>query len=245
MTHDARGDVRGSVQASEAVREGVRLGIRDALAHEVDWTSVRTMRRLAFAGALGLASASAAVALFARGSPDRADPMHLALCAAAWSSVLVIAYAFVLLRVGSRRWPVAQASAVALLGLAVAVLMGIACPHPQMLAWWSGTPLGGLAQSRLGLDASTVCLGLCLAIIAGGVASFLAIVAGWTAPGVLLSSALLFVIVWPAVAVQSLGMSPMTLISWTIGLALGSWIGVAAARSLWRALQILLRRPAH
>ena len=243
MTPDGSGDPVGSVRASEAVREGVRLGIRDALARDVDRTSARTIRRLAVAGGLGLASAATAVALFARGSHDRAEPLHLALCAAAWSSVLVIAYAFLLLRVGSRRWPVAQASAVALLGLAVASLMGIACPHPMMLDWWIGTPLGALAEGRLGLEASTLCLGLCLAVIAGGVASVLAAIAGWAAPGALLSSALLFVVVWPALAVQSLGSSPTTWISWTIGLALGSWAGVAAVRSLGRGLQ-LFRRPA-
>lgn len=237
-------DLRGSVRASEAVREGVRLGIREALARDLDRTSSRTVRKLGIAGALGLASASAAVALFARGSHERMDPMHLALCAAAWSGVLVIAYAFVLLRVGSPRLPVAQASAVALLGLAVAGVMGIACPHPMMLEWWAETPLGALAQDRLGLEASTLCLGLCLAVVSAGVAAFLAGLAGWAAPGVLLSSALLFVILWPAIAVQSVGSSPTAFLSWTIGLALGSALGVAIARSLWRMLG-LVRRPAH
>lgn len=102
MTNGERIDLRGSLRASEAVRDGVRLGIRDALARDVDRTSNRTVRRLALAGALGLSSAAAAVGLFARGSPDRADPMHLALCAAAWSSVLVIAFASSLLRF---HWP--------------------------------------------------------------------------------------------------------------------------------------------
>jgi hypothetical protein len=238
------GDLRGPLQATEAVREGVRLGIRDALARDVDRTSVRTVRRLAIAGALGLASAAAAVALFARGASDRANPLHLALCAAAWSSVLVIAYAFVLLRVGSRRFPVAQASLVALLGLAVASFMGLVCPHPMMLDWWMETPLGGLVQDRLGLEASTLCIGLCLAVMSAGVASFVAAVVGWGGAGVVLSAGLLFVTVWPAIAVQSLGSSPTTLLSWTVGLALGSAIGVALARSLWRLLG-LVRRPAH
>ncbi len=236
-------DFRDSVRASEAVREGVRLGIRDALARDVDRTSTRTVRQLALAGGLGLASSGAAVALFARGSPGRADSMHLALCAAAWSSVLVIAYAFILLRVGSRRFPVAQASATALLGLVVASLLGIVCPHPLMLAWWMEPPMGAIAQSWLGLEVNTLCLGLCLAIIAGGVAFVLAAIAGWVAPGVVLSSALLFAVVWPAVAVQSIGTSPTTLISWTIGLGFGSLIGVAAARGSWRALR-LVRPPA-
>lgn len=235
------GDPRKSLRASEAVREGVRLGIRDALARDVDRTSGRTIRRLAVAGALGLTSASMAVALFARGSDDRAQPLQLALCAAAWSGVLVVAYAFILLRVGSPRWPVAQASAVALLGLAVASAVGIACPHPQMLDWWIGTPVGSFAEGRLGLEASTLCLGLCFAIIAGAGASLVASLASWAVPGVLLSSALLFVLVWPAVAVQSLGSSWTTLISWTTGLAVGCWVGVGAARGARRGLQILHR----
>lgn len=241
MTDGERIDFRGSLRASQAVREGVRLGIRDALAHDVDRTSTRTVRQLALAGGLGLSSAAAAVGLFARGSPERADPMHLALCAAVWSSVLVIAYAFILLRVGSRRWPVAQASAIALLGLLVASVMGIVCPHPLMLDWWMETPAGAFAQSRLGLEVSTLCLGLCLAIIAGSVAFVLAAIVGWVAPGVILSSALLFAVVWPAVAVQSIGTSWTTLVSWTIGLGLGSLIGVAAARGLWRAFQLARR----
>lgn len=236
-------DEFGTVQEGAAVREGVRLGIRDALSRDIDRTSLRTVRRLGVAALLGVASACAAVALFARGSVDQIDPMHLAICAAVWSGVLVVVYAFVLLRIGSDRFPVAQASALALSGLAIAAVMGIACPHPMMLEWWVGTPIGALAQNQLGLEASTLCLGLCLAVIAGGIASFLAISIGWVVPGALLSASLLFVIIWPAFAVQSLGSTEPTLISWTVGLALGSTIGVAIPLAVRRVLP-RLRTPA-
>mgnify|MGYP005850511257 CR=1 FL=1 len=243
MTAGEGRDPQRTLEAAHAVREGVRLGIREALSHEIDRTSTRTIRRLVVAGVLGLATAAAAVAMFARGTSALVDPLHLAICAAAWSSVLVVAYAFALLRVGSRRFPVAQASMVALLGLAVAIAMGVACPHPMMLDWWMQTPLGDLVRNRAGLEASTLCIGLCLAFVSAGVGSFLAAAAGWAGAGVLLSAALLFVVVWPAIAVQSLGSSAEVLLSWTVGLALGSTLGVLVSRALWRLLWAV-RRPA-
>jgi hypothetical protein len=236
---------QGTLDATRAVREGVRLGVRDALAQDIDRTSERTMQRLLAAGLFGFSTASVAVAMFARGVSDRADPMHLALCSAVWSSVLVTAYAFALLRVGSRRLPLAQASAVALLGLAVAAGMGVACPHPMMLDWWMRTPIGDLVRDRFGLEASTLCIGLCVAVVSAGVASFLAAAAGWARAGASLSAALLFVVVWPAIAVQSLGSSPGTLLSWTVGLAIGSLLGVLLSRGLWHLIGTVRWRPAR
>jgi len=231
-----------ALESAAAVREGVRLGVHAALAEEVDRTNAATAMRLVGAGVLGLASASAAVALFSRGSPEHVDRLHLAVCAAVWSSVLVIAFAFVLLRVGSKRLPVAEAAALALVGLGLAALFGAAGPRPQMLMWWMDTPVGHAAAASLGVDASTLCFGVCLSLLAGAGATVVFALRGLPLPRLPLSALLLFVLVWPVVAVQSLGSSLATLASWSIGLALGSGMGLVIARALAALAMHAVRR---
>jgi hypothetical protein len=230
------------VADASARREAVRLGVRDALTGEVDRTSARTAIQIGVAGALGLASAVAAVGLFARGAMN-VDPFHLAVCAAAWSSLLVIAFALAVLRIGSRKLPLAESASLALVGLGLAAVLGFACPDPQLLMWWMDTPLGHAAAGIFGTDVSTLCMGLCLALIAGAGASVAFAMSSAANPGVLLPGLLLFVLIWPAVAVQSLGESSATLVSWSAGLAAGSLAGVATGALLRRAIRSLLPAP--
>jgi len=225
-----------------ARREGVRLGVRDALSREVDRTSTETLLLIVAAGGLGLAAAVVAVELFARGAPG-IDPLHLAVCAAAWSSMLVIAFALVLLRVGSPRMPVAESALLALVGLGLAGVLGYVCPDPRILMWWMDTPIGRAAESALGFQASTLCMGLCLALIAGAGAAVLLAVRRGSDPGIHLPALLLFVMIWPAVVVQSIDEPLVTFASWTLGLAIGAWLGVAAGAVARRAIQRMRPTP--
>jgi hypothetical protein len=153
--------------------------------------------------------------------------LHLALCGALWSGLLVVAFAFVALRIGTRRFPVAESAALALAGLGLVAVLGLVCPDPRMLMWWMDTPVGRAAESWLGAGTSALCFGLCLAGVAGAGASVLFALRGLGRGGVHLSAVLLFLLLWPVVIVQSLGSSPTTFAGWSIGLGLGAWVGVA------------------
>jgi hypothetical protein len=233
-------DVEERIPANAiARRDAVRLGVRDALAQEVDFTSRRTATRIAVAGGLGLATAIAAIALFARGG-STADPLRLAVCAAAWSSLVVVLFALAVLRIGTPRLPLAQSAVLALMGLALAAVLGVVCPNPQMLMWWMETSFGRWAAGTLGLEASSLCMGMCLALITGAGSAILVSVRAAGRASILVPAFLLFLVIWPSVIVQSMGESGMTLASWSIGLAIGACVGVAvgtlARRIFVRAL---------
>lgn len=209
-----------------ARREAVRLGVRDTLAREVDLTSRRTALRMVAAGGLGLVTAVAVTTLFARGG-SHTEPLYLAVCAAAWSSIVVVLFALVMLRIGTPRLPLAESSMLALVGLTLAAMMGIVCPHPGMLMWWMDTRVGVWAANSFGLEASSLCMGLCLSTIAGAGAAVLVSVRRTGRRSILLPALLLFVAIWPSVIVQSMDESAKTLVSWSVGLAIGAGIGVA------------------
>lgn len=116
-----------------ARRDSVRLGVRDALAQGVDLTSRKTASRLAAAGGLGFATAIAAIALFVRGAWI-ADPLMLAVCAAAWSSLVVVLFALAILRIGTPRLPLAQYALLALMGLGLAAVLGVVLSRDAVLS---------------------------------------------------------------------------------------------------------------
>lgn len=210
-----------------ARREAVRLGVRDALAREVDFTSRKTALRVSAAGGLGFATAVTAIGLFAPGG-STTDPVHFAVCAVAWSSLVVVLFALGMLRIGTPRLPLAESALLALIGLALAAVLGAVCPNPQMLMWWMETAFGRWATNALGLEASSLCMGLCLALVAGAGAAVLVSVRAAGRPSIFLPALLLFFAIWPSVIVQSMGESGMTLASWSVGLAIGACFGVAA-----------------
>ena len=210
-----------------ARREAVRLGVRDALAQEIDLTTRKTVLRMAGAGGLGLATAVSAVGLFARGGSSP-DSLYLAVCAAAWSSLVVVLFALAMLRIGTPRLPLAESSLLALIGLALAAVLGVVCPNPQMLMWWMETTFGVWATNTLGLEASSLCMGLCLALVAGAGAAIFVSVRAAGRPSIVVPAFLLFLAIWPSVIVQSMGESVTTLASWSVGLAIGAGFGVAA-----------------
>ena len=209
-----------------ARRDAVRLGIRDTLAQEVDFTSRRTASRIAASGGLGLATAIAAIALFARRGSG-VDPLYIAVCAAAWASFVGVLFTLIMLRIGTPRMPLAESALLALMGLALAAVLGVVCPRPQLLMWWMETAFGRWVASALGLETSSLCMGLCLALVAGAGSAILVSVRAAGRPSILVPASLLFLTIWPSVIVQSMDESSTTLASWSVGLAIGAAVGVA------------------
>jgi hypothetical protein len=234
------GDEAGRNPRGE-LREGVRRGISDALAVDIDRTSARTAGLLAVAGVLGLAGAVGSVVLFAGRSLPDGHGWHLALCAAAWAGLLVECFAVVLLRIRVRRIPLAQACALALLGLALAAVLGWVCPDPHYLDWWESTTPGALARGGGGRSASALCLGVCSAVLIGTSATIVLALRGITFRRAVLPGALLFLLLWPAVVLQSMGAPLPVLLLWSAGLLAGSYAGVALG--VWPARWLRRRIP--
>jgi hypothetical protein len=227
----------------EDIREGVRRGIRDALECELDRTSARTTGRVVAAGALGLLTACAALLLFSRSAMGELAGLPLALCAAAWSSLLVLAFTVVLLQVGTRQLPLAEAALLALLGFVLAAGIGAICPHPRIMMQWVNAAMGWVGQPADPSAAAALCVGLCTALLTGGGAAILLGLRG-VRFGVHLSAAMLFLVLWPAVFVQALGTGATTFVAWSVGVAAGAWSGVAAGAMLSRIARTAIRASA-
>jgi len=218
------------------LREGVRRGILDALALDLDRTGARTAGRLAAAGALGTAGAVGSVALFSGGLLRNGDGWYLAVCAAAWAGLMTACFAVVLLRIRTQRIPLTQACVLALLGLGLAAILGLLCPDPHHLAWWSSTTLGSLALDRGGPGAGAFCLGVCSALLIGSGATVILALLAISFRGAMLPGILLFLMLWPAVVLQSAGAAALVLAGWSAGLLAGSYAGVAIG--LWPARRL-------
>lgn len=239
-----RGGIResGGKGVREEVRQGVREGILETLSVDLDRTSARTAGRLAAAGILGLAAAVGAVVLFSGRALEAGHGWHLAVCAAAWAGLLVEAFAVVLLRVRLRRIPLAQAFALGLLGLGLAAILGLVCPDPHYLDWWESTALGGLAGRQGGPAASALCLGVCSALLVALGATLILALRGIGFRGALLPSLLLFLLLWPAVVLQTVGSPAEVFALWSAGLLAGSYAGVSLALRPARRLRARLTR---
>jgi hypothetical protein len=225
------------------VREGVRRGIRDALQGELDRTNTRTAGRLVAAGVLGLFTAWAALVLFSRSAMGDPGALPLALCAAAWAGLLVLAFTMVLLQVGSRQLPLAEAALLALVGFALAAVVGAICPHPYIMMQWVDAAIGWMGQPASPGAASALCVGLCTALLTGGGAALTLGLRG-VRFRIHLSSTVLFLLLWPAVFVQALGTDAPTFAAWSLGIALGAWSGVATGAGLSRIARAALRSSA-
>jgi hypothetical protein len=214
------------------LREGVRLGVLQALAEDRDWRGAWAARRLAVAGVLGVAMAVAMTLLFAWNSLHKAHAWHLAACGAAWSGLLVECFAFVLLRLRTRRLPFVQAAALGLVGLGLAAIVCLCCPAPQFLEWWRGTSLGGWVETRGGLSASAFGFGFSSAAFLGLAATLVLTWLGGKLWGAAVPSATLSALLLPAVLLQSLEFSFAVLSLWGVGTVLGSLAGVTTGMVL-------------
>ena len=222
----------------EKVREGLRRGILDALALELDRTSARTAGRLAAAGALGMAGAVGSVALFSGELLENGHGWYPAVCSAAWAGLMVACFAVVLLRIRIERIPLTQACALALVGLGLAAILGLLCPDPHHLAWWSSTPLGHLTVDRAGPGPGAFCLGACSALVIGGGATVILAFRGVSFRGPMLPGILLFLMLWPAVVLQSAGAPALVFAWWSGGLLVGCYAGVALGLRPARWIQV-------
>ena len=226
-------NAREDIPDREKLREGVRRGILDALAHELDRTSGRTAGGLAAAAALGMAAAVGSVALFSGDLLRNGHGWYLAVCAAAWAGLMTACLAVALLRIRIERIPLTQACVLALLGLGLAAILGLVCPDRHHLAWWTSTPLGSAAVGHGGLGPSAFCLGACSALLVGAVATMILALHRVSFRGAMLPGILLFLMLWPAVVLQSAGAPVFISAWWSAGLFVGSYAGVAVG--LWLA----------
>jgi len=227
---------RDGIPERETLREGVRRGILDALTQEIDRTSARVAAKLAVAGALGTAGAVGAVALFSADLLRNGHGWHLAVCASTWAGLLTACVSVVWLRIRIQRIALTEACILALVGLGLAAILGLLCPDRHHLVWWSSTRLGSLAMERGGPGASAFCLGACSALLVGGAATVLLAFRGASFRGAVLPGVLLFLILWPAVVLQS-AEAPALFAWWSAGLLAGSCGGVALGLRAARRLQ--------
>lgn len=229
MHSDSRFE-RGETPA--ATREGVREGILAALEREEFRTGGWAARRLALAGAAGVSAAVALTMLFSSESPGAAPAWHLAVCSAVWAGLLVEAFAFVLLRIRTRRVPVGRAFALGLVGLGLAALMRVACPDLQLLRGWTSTSVGRAADLLMGASASAFCLGTCTAGALGLAARVVVGTRGRPLPGEFAPTVALSLLLLPAVALQSTGLPLEIALAWAAGTVLGSYVGIGAGHWL-------------
>ena len=212
------------------------MGIRAALRRDFDLRGAQTARLLVVAGVAGVAGALGATLLVAGHPFGHHAPWHLAVFSAVWAGLLVVTLAIVLLQVRTPSLPLARSAAVGLIGLGLAGVCGAACPDPHFLIWWSQTRLGTQIGGVGGLALSALCFGLVTSLVIGAVAVVLAQGQLRSSPiGPVLPAAVLFLLLAPGVALQSVGTSWMVFSGWVLGTAGGTYVGVASALRL-RAL---------
>jgi hypothetical protein len=216
----------------QELRDGVRAGILASLERDVAQRGGRTARRLIVAGAVGVLAAMGATLLLS-GHPFEHHPSwHAVFFGAAWTGLLVVGLALVLLDVRTPRLPLGSAAQIAMLGLGLAGVCGVACPDQHFLSWWDGTTPGGWMAAR-GEALSALCFGLVSTLVVGFGAAAVVPLAKLAPTGpTLLSSAMLFAVLAPGVALQSAGESWAVLWSWLLGSAAGAHAGVTAALRL-------------
>lgn len=222
-----------------AVREGVRQGVADAIGRELAEARFRTPARFTMAGVLGLASAVGASLQFEGGSVRDGSMWHVVVCWTAWAGLLVTCYAALLMRIRIGGPWGSQTAAIALIGLALAAVLGWLCPEPHYLAWWFGSALGAGALRLAGEPGGVLLLGTTSAAAIALVSSSIVRPSGARPTPVLPATLLFFLALWPAVALQCTATSIRVFVTWSVGLLLGSVVGVALGI---RASQAIRRR---
>jgi hypothetical protein len=211
------------------LREGVRAGVLAGLERDLERRGGRTAGRLLMAGAIGVAGALGATLLLS-GHPYGHHPSwHAVVFGAVWTGLLVVYLSLALLEVRTPSLPLARAARVALLGLGLAGACGAACPDQHFLRWWSGTALGAALEETGGPPLGAVCFGLVTTLAFGAAAALL----GLGEPRgrsvrPRLPAAMLFALLAPGVALQSVDTTWGTFSSWLLGAAGGAWVGVAS-----------------
>jgi len=211
------------------LREGVREGILAALEREDRQRGTWAARRLAEAGAAGVAAAVGLTVLFAGETAGNGPEWHLAVCGAVWAGLLVEGFAFVFLKIRTPRIQFGQAAALGLMGVGLAALVGLCCPDPRFLRWWQSTAAGQSAATAGGTMGSAFCLGICSALFLGFSACLVLNWKGGRLTHALIPATALFLLLLPALVLQSIAAGFSVLLAWGLGTAIGSYGGVAAA----------------
>lgn len=216
-------------RAPAEIRAGVRSGILDAIQRDVELRGGRTARLLAAAGVLGVLGAVGVTLLVGQHPFGHHPSWHMAVFAAVWAGLLVVCLSIAFLRVRTPTLALSQAASVALMGLGVAGICGAACPDPHFLHWWSQTTVGASLEGAGGPALSALCFGLVTTILVGGVAA--AALLGGRSPHrarAVVPAAMLAALLAPGVVLQSVDAAAGVPPAWLIGVATGSWMGVAA-----------------
>jgi hypothetical protein len=228
-------------QTPSELREGVRAGILAGLERDLEQRGGRTAGRLLVAGAIGVTGALGVTLLLA-GHPYGHHPSwHAVVFGAVWTGLLVVCLSLALLDVRTPSLPLARAALVAALGLGLAGICGAACPDQHFLHWWSGTALGGALDEAGGLPLGALCFGLVTTLAFGAGAALLGLGAP-RRPAVrpLLPAAMLFALLAPGVALESVDTSWAVFWSWLLGTAGGAYAGVASG--IWLRTGVGARR---
>ena len=224
-------------QTPTELSQRVRTEIGASLRRDFEFRGGRTARRLVLAGVAGIVGALGATLLVVGHSFGHHAPWHVVAFSVAWTGLLVVSLAIALLEIRTPSLPLARSAIVGLIGLGVAGVCGAACPDSHFLVWWSGSPLGGEVTESLGLGLSATCFGLVSASAFGAVATLLALLGSH---GDVLRPALpvafLSLLLFPGVALQSVGTSWAVFAGWMLATVVGTYAGVTGGIRLRRTL---------
>ncbi len=210
------------------IREGVRSGILSSIKHDVERRGGRTVRLLMAAGLVGVAGA-VGVTLLISGHPfGHHPPWHVAVFSAIWAGLLVVSFAIAFLQVRTPSLPLARSASAGILGLGLAGICGAVCPDQHFLHWWSETGIGAPVTQTGGLALSALCFGLVTTLFVALVSAFLVLDGAFRPSRALLPAGMLFILLTPGVALQSVGTSFGVFAGWMVGTAVGAYLGIAA-----------------
>ncbi len=217
----------GEDQTPTALSQRVRNEIGASLRRDFEFRSGRTAGRLVLAGIAGIAGALGAMLLVAGHSFGHHAPWHVVAFSAAWTGLLIVTIAIALLEIRTPSLPLARSAIVGLIGVGVAGVCSAACPDSHFLVWWSASALGGKVTESLGLGLSATCFGLVSASAIGVVATLLALLGSHRdvlRPA--LPVAFLSLLLFPGVALQSVGTSWAVFAGWMLATVVGTYAGV-------------------
>ncbi len=220
------------------VREGVRSGILDTIKQDVELRGWRTARLLAAAGLVGVAGALGVTLLVSTHPFGHHPSWHVAFFSTVWAGLLVVSFAIAFLQVRTPSLPLARYAAVGILGLGFAGICGAVCPQPHFFDWWSATEIGTPLTRNYGVACSALCFGLVTTLFFGLLSSVLVLGRTQRPVNPLLPAAVLFILLVPAVALQSVDASWGVSAGWLAGTAAGAYLGVAGGI---RARRVLFR----
>jgi len=220
----------GGYRTPDKLREGVRSRIADALERDAELRGARTARLLLAAGALGIFAAFGMIRIISDHPYGHHPGWHIVFFAAVWSGLLVVMLAIALLGVRTPLLPLARAARVAILGLGIAGVCSVLCPDPHFLVWWGKTTAGDVLGAIGGIPLNALCFGAVTTVLFSLIAALVALGRREETPiRPMLPAAMLLLLLFPGIALQSVGTSWWAFSGWLIGTAVGAYAGIATA----------------